>query len=214
VTIHEPYTLLTDLLLALLAGWLAWRLRQDRRDDWGAARWWGRALALTAASALVGGTYHGFAPNFPDDLAHLWWIATLLIINLLSAVMAMGLLREIQPARGMGPWAGVIAGKFACFAVLAILVHKFIVVIVDYGLTMVAWAVAAAWLRRAWSSWMLAAIGLSVGAALIQQLHLAPSVRFNHNDLYHVIQAFALVCFYAAGKRLSRAAPASPPKDS
>lgn len=207
MTIHEPSTLLTDLLLALLAGWLAWRLRQGRPDDRGAARWWGRALALTAASAFVGGAYHGFAPNFPEDLAHLWWIATLLIINLLSAVMAMGLLQEVRPARGSGRWAGLIAAKLAGFAVLAVLVPQFVVVIVDYGLTMAAWAVAAIWLRRAWSSWMLAAIGLSVAAAVIQQLRLAPSARFNHNDLYHVIQAFALGCFYAAGKRLSPARP-------
>ena len=56
MTVHEPATLLTDLLLGALAGWLAGRLR---RNPAAPARWWSRALLLTAASALVGGTYHG-----------------------------------------------------------------------------------------------------------------------------------------------------------
>jgi hypothetical protein len=49
---------------------------------------------------------------------------------------------------------------------------------------------------------MLAAIGLSVIAALVQQLQVSPSLQFNHNDLYHVIQAFALGGFYRAGTGL------------
>jgi len=208
VTVHEPFTLLTDLLLAALAGWLAWQLHPPRLSGSPAVRWWSRALGLTAVSALVGGTYHGFGPNVATELSALWWIATLQIISLLSAVMAAGLLAEIAPTCHVGRWAGLIAGKFACFGVLALVVQNFAVAIVDYGLTMAAWAMAAVILRRAWSGWMLAAIGLSVVAAAIQQLRLAPSVRFNHNDLYHVIQAVALVCFYAAGKRfVTRSTP-------
>jgi hypothetical protein len=46
---------------------------------------------------------------------------------------------------------------------------------------------------------MLSAIALSIVAALVQQMHWAPAVAFNHNDLYHVIQAVALALFYRAG---------------
>ena len=50
---------------------------------------------------------------------------------------------------------------------------------------------------------MLAAIALTIVATLVQQLRLAPSAHFNHNDLYHVIQTVALVAFYRAALKLS-----------
>jgi hypothetical protein len=50
---------------------------------------------------------------------------------------------------------------------------------------------------------MLGSIVLSAVAAAVQQLKLAPSVPFNHNDLYHIIQALALFGFYQAGRRLA-----------
>ena len=61
-----------------------------------------------------------------------------------------------------------------------------------------------AWrLRRPWRGWMLAGIGLSIIAALVQQLGWAPAPHFNHNDLYHVIQALALGGFYRAGRKFA-----------
>lgn len=211
VTIHEPATLLTDCLLAAFSGWLAWRLRQPRTAGSAANQWLSRALGLTALSALVGGSYHGFAPNFSAPLANLWWIATLLIINLLSAAMALSLLHEILPADRHRPWSGLIAFKFAAFAGAATTHPHFVVVIIDYGLAMLAWAIAALLMRRPWSSRMLAGISLSVVAALIQQMGWAPSRHFNHNDLYHVIQALALICIYGAARKFTAGTPFTSP---
>ena len=207
MSIHEPATLLTDYMLALLAGWLAWRLHRQLSARQDAAQWWSRALGLTALSALVGGSYHGFAPNFSPAVSGLWWIVTLLIINLLSAAMTLSLLHEVVPPAQHRPWRGLIAFKFAAFAGAVIAHPFFVVVIIDYGLTMLAWATAAVLLRRSWSGWMLAGIGLSVVAALVQQLRWAPSLHFNHNDLYHVIQALALICLYAAGRKFTTPSP-------
>lgn len=194
-------------MLAALSLWLAGRLR--RANSTGpAAQWLVRVLALTALSALVGGSYHGFAPNFPSAAANLWWMATLLIITLLSAALSLSLLHEILPADRQRPWPGLILLKFAVFAT-AVTIHPFFVVaIIDYGLTLLAWAIAALWLRRSWSGRMLAGIGLSVAAALIQQMGWAPSRHFNHNDLYHVVQALALICFYSAGRKFTAPPPA------
>ena len=205
MTIYEPATLLTDGLLAVLAGGLAWRLHRRTPATNPAGRWWSRALGLTALSALVGGCQHGFAPNFSRALEDGWWISVLLIICGTSVAMALSLLHVLRPATRAQFWRALVAVKFALFATFAIVLQKFVVVIIDYGLVMLGWAVAAVLLRRAWSSWMLAGIGLSVGAALVQQLGWAPARQFNHNDLYHVIQALALVCFYAAGRRFTPA---------
>lgn len=211
VIIHEPATLVTDCLLSALSGWLAGRLRRRLPAGNDAARWWSRALGLTAVAALVGGSYHGFAPNFSPDVAGVWWVVTLMLLCLTSAAMAMSLLHAIAPHEKQRPWPGLIAFKLTAFAGVAIMHPLYLVAIIDYGLTMLALAIAAVLLRRPWSGRMLAGIGLSVVAALIQQLRLAPSPRFNHNDLYHVVQALALICFYAAGRKFTSPAPAVTP---
>ncbi len=202
MTVHEPSTLLTDYLLAALAGWLAWRLALGASAAISATRWWGRTLGLTAISAFVGGSYHGFGPNFPAVVG-IWWTAVLLIVCLLSAAMAMSLLHELVPVKQHRLWLTLIAVKFTGFTVWAIVHPVFVVVIADYGMTLVAWAVAALWVRRAWSGWMLTGIALSVVAAVAQQMRWGLSPQFNHNDLYHVIQALALVAFYRAAGKLA-----------
>jgi hypothetical protein len=200
--LHEPATFLTDVLLAVLAAWLAWRLRRETATENRAARWMSRALALTALSALVGGCYHGWAPNLSMEVKNAWWKITLWVIDLVSAALAMNLVCEvIPPERRRGPVIAV-AGKFLLFAAIAAWHSRFIVAIADYGTTLIAWLVATIALRRAWRGAMSAGLALSVIAAVVQQLRWAPTPRFNHNDLYHVIQAGALVAFYRAGRRM------------
>jgi hypothetical protein len=199
MTVYEPATLLTDGMLGALAAWLGWRLFRRPGAAHPATRWWSRMLAMTAAAACIGGAYHGFAPNFPVTVGQAWWLATLWNINLLSAAMALSLLCELVPAHHQRLWQVLIGGKLAVFTGAVVLHPDFVVVIMDYGLTMLAWTAAALLLHRPWRGWMLAAIALSVVAAVAQQMPWDPAPTFNHNDLYHVIQALALFLFYRAG---------------
>jgi len=69
--IHEPATLATDLFLALLAAIFAYLLRKKSLLGNPSIVWWYRSLVLLSLSALIGGVYHGFAPNFSpiiDDI--------------------------------------------------------------------------------------------------------------------------------------------------
>lgn len=207
MTIHEPATLLTDLLLGALAGWLAWRLHRRPATGHPAARWWVWSLTLTGASALVGGAYHGFGPNFSSEVQTGWWVLTLLLICLISAAMSVSLLHEMIAPSAQRPWRTVIAFKFVAFAGAAARHPEFVVVIIDYGLTLLLWAVVAALAGRTWRGWMLTGVGFSLIAAAVQQLHWGISARFNHNDVYHVIQAGALLAFYRAGQHFTGPVP-------
>jgi hypothetical protein len=81
---------------------------------------------------------------------------------------------------------------------------RFFVGLLDYGLAMVAWAVVALVYPRSWRGWMLAAVGFSAIVGWAQQSRWAISVHFNHNDIYNLIQARALIRFYRAGPLLGR----------
>jgi hypothetical protein len=188
--------MVTDYLLTAIGGWLAWRLRRRVAADNTAARWWGSALALAAVSAFVGGSYHGFGPILPAPVAGTIWVLTLWILGLVAAAMSSSLVHELVASERRRPWLIMVGLKFGLFAAFAVVHPDFLVAITDYGLALVAWMVAALVCRRPWRGWMLAAIGLSVLAAVVQQARLGLSVHFNYNDVYHVIQAVALYFFY------------------
>lgn len=198
VNLHEPATFLTDCLLAGLALFLAWRLRVPAPT----VRWWRRTFGLTAASAFVGGTYHGFGPNFSTALQSIWWLVTLWIISGVSACLALSLLHELAPARWQPLWRRVIGLKFALALTAAIVWPVFLVAIVDYGLALASWLVAALAVCRPWRGWMLAGLGLSVGAAVVQQSGWPRLPYLNHNDLYHLVQALGLIAFFRGARRM------------
>ncbi len=200
MTIHEPATLATDLLLAGLGGWLAWRLRCRVSPANRAARWWCGALGMMAVSALAGGLYHGFAPNFHAAVDGVWWRLVLALICAMGLTIAVSLIHEI----GLGGrgWVRAAGGKFV-LALAALMVRPdFLLAMVDYGLAMLAWVPAALVLRRGWSGWMLGGIALSALAALVQRSGWGWAPGFNHNDVFHLVQALALWGFYRAGRLL------------
>lgn len=203
MTLHEPVTLVTDLLLAALAGGLAAHLRGLGPRHL-APRWWAAALAGTAVSALVGGLYHGFGANFGPEIVRAWWTATLLVICVTAAAMDVALLHEMLPSERHRPWLRLVGLKAGAFAVFALQQPRFVIVIIAYGLTLVVWALVALSVKRPWRGAMLLGVGLSLLAAAVQQLKIGISTHFNHNDLYHVIQAGALIAFYRAGRKFGR----------
>lgn len=210
MAIYEPWTLATDTLLAAVGGGLAWRLHARLEAGAAAAHWWKRTLALAALSAFIGGSSHGFGPNLPPAAGHALWVATLWTLSLTGAAMSLSLVHECVAAARRRPWFAIIAIKLALFVLIAFLRPDFLVAIIDYGTALVAWLLAALICRRRWRGWMLGAIGLSVAAAVVQQARWGLAAAFNHNDLYHVIQAGALYLFYRAALALGAETTATP----
>ncbi|WP_367875168.1 hypothetical protein [Luteolibacter sp. Populi] len=201
MTIHEPATFATDLLLAALGAFFVTRLRKDHRTG-PAGKWWIRAMALMATSALAGGCYHAVAPDLPPAIEANSWRMVLWIICGLGFAMGMSLLRELQPSRGRRAWEILLGVKLAISCGIVLAKPEFVIAMADYGSAMLAWAIAALACKRQWSPAMLAGVGLSLLAGAVQQMQWGLHRHFNHNDLFHVVQAFALFAFYRAGKCL------------
>ncbi len=203
--ITEPMTLATDYLMGGLAAALAARLLLAGSGQV-SVRLWGWALGATAAASFLGGTFHGFAQMLPASSAQGLWKATLLSTGVGSAcILAGGVLAATTgPARTV--LLAAVLVKFAAFTVWAAGHDEFLGVIADYSLALVGLvaiqAAGPAGLGAPAARWILAGVGVSGVAALIQALRLAPHPRFNHNDLFHVVQMLALYLLYRGGMLL------------
>jgi len=207
----EPATFLTDYLLAGLGVGLA-VLLWTATDAGGAQRLWAAALATIGAGAAIGGSSHALGAG--EEVGWLW-NGTMIAIGLASCLLGVAAVRAFvgQPRIRTGLTAILSLGVLAY--VWWVLGHPdFQWAVLDYGLTLSALLMAACvlwWCRREASApWLIGAIVVSFVAAGVQQLELSPHSRFNHNDLYHLVQAVGLWLFYRAGRRLPDAAEGRP----
>lgn len=202
--VAEPMTMITDYAMGALAFALAMRLLTDESaGSQLSGRLWAAAFVMTAIGAFLGGTSHGFIEVMPGAVGRATWKATLVATGLGSAC----LLAAAVTAATAGPLrhalVGAVALKLAYYAWTIATKDDFTLVIVDYGTALVA-VVVAAWVATpsgltpaAW--WITAGVGVAVVAGVIQWARLAPHVRFNHNDLFHLVQMVSLYLLYRGG---------------
>ena len=202
--ITEPMTLVTDYLLGALALALAFRL-------FGAAgtggqlsvRLWGIAFVMTAVAAVTGGTYHGFIEMVPASAGRLLWKITLITTGFGSAALLGAAV--LAAAAGTLQWVllALVVLKLVVFVEVVLTRNNFLLVILDYGSALLAVLLGAIFLRPTGltpaAGWLAAGVAVSVVAGIVQAFRLAPHPRFNHNDLFHVIQMGALYLLYRGG---------------
>jgi hypothetical protein len=184
VTVHEPMTLATDLLLTAAATVFAVRL-------WRVHRPWALAFLFTAAGSFFGGVHHGFAPTMTPLASLVLWKATVFSIGLASFFLLMGSGRAL---------AVIAIVKLVVYMSWMITHNEFVYVIADYGLTLLIVGIVQLVRRGPSTPWVIASIVVSVIGALVQQSGFALHRHFNHNDLYHMIQLVALWLLYRGGR--------------
>jgi hypothetical protein len=204
VRITEPMTMITDYAMGALAAGFAVRLAGDATAGGQlSGRLWAAALLMTAVAALVGGTCHGFSEWMPGATGRAMWKATLLATGvgsacLLAAAVVAGAAGSLRIAL-----AGAVIAKLAFYVRTIAKRDSFTLVIADYGAALLA-VVLAAWVLRpsgltAAAGWITAGVAVAAVAGVIQWARLAPHARFNHNDLFHVVQMLSLYLLYRGG---------------
>lgn len=202
--IGEPVTLATDYAMGVLAVVLAVRLlRAGLAAGQVPILLWSGAFAATALAAWFGGTHHGFLQMMPAAAARGVWKVTVLSTGVASAC----LLAAVAVAGTGGALQRVLLTaavvKLAVYVWWMLSHDDFLFVIADYGLALAAlmvvmWVSTTGGLAAA-SPWLTAGVAVSVVAAGIQALGIAPHPHFNHNDLFHVVQMVALYLLYRGG---------------
>ena len=184
---NEPTTVITDYLLGVVAAWVAFQLLKEKERS---RFYWGIAFAALAAGAFLGGTWHGFVRS------ELLWKATVLSVGVASFGMVTGSALATLRSRALPVLAAV---KLAAYIGWMLFHDEFIYVVLDTGSALLVIAALHLW---KWNGPMLAGVGVSVIAGLVQASGFALHEQFNHNDLYHLIQIAGVLLLYHGAKRL------------
>lgn len=168
-------------------------------------------FVAVAAASFTGGTVHGF---FPDDgtVAHdALWVATLLFIGL-AGLAGWIVAVELQFGRSsraisLGRLATTLYLVYA--GVVLFVSRDFLVAIVYYMPAVLALlaALIAEYRRTRERPIRTAAFGLALTllAAAVQQLQIPLHPEyFDHNALYHLVQAAALILVFVGARHLAR----------
>jgi len=204
----EPDVALTDYGLTIECAVLAILLyKQARRGN--AMRFWFVTLfAALGFGACLGGTEHGFIDDKTSRLHGLVWSATLISIGVAAvAAWAIGarLLFSGRVVRCITSAAVILFGIYS--AIVLWRIRDFWIAIVHYLPASV--FLLTAFLidyRRSLSRYLgagVAGLGLTFVAATVQQagIGLHP-IYFNHNALYHLIQALGFLLIYCCARGL------------
>ncbi|MDH3413150.1 MAG: hypothetical protein OEM98_11745 [Gammaproteobacteria bacterium] len=208
--IAEPDVTLTDYGLALecaLFAVLLYRL-SDHAGPW--RTWFTVFFAALAAAALAGGTAHGFVYDKQTVAHRLIWNATLIAIGVVawSAWMIASRFECARRAAGLVRWIGTTVFIGYCFFVLFVR-NTFAVAIIHYlpAVIFLLIAFVHGYLHSRKQHLLTGLIGLSLTlvAAGTQQTGIAlHPVYFDHNALYHLIQAFAMLMLFLSARGIVR----------
>lgn len=194
---------LTDYALAILCGWLALASHRTSRPP--IRGWLVAFFAAAGAAPLLGGTVHGFFEAEGTTGHAILWPATLLAIGA-AAVAAWGLGARVGGGRFAGAVTAAALASFPLYAVFVLSGADDFRVAVLYYLPAVVSLTASfgiAYRREPTRARRLALVGLllSFAAAAVQQLRVPIHPRFfDHNALYHLIQAAGFVAFYRGAR--------------
>jgi hypothetical protein len=204
----EVVTMATDYLLAATgfaaAMWL-WKTAAGAPGGW-----WAVAFVATGVAAVLGGTSHGYAPVLDKQTHGLVWRLTYVTVGIANFCILYGASLTVVPRRARPAVLAVLLVRLLVVAGALIVLAQFRYVLYDYAITLaglLGLAAALAAQRLPGSGWVVAGVAASTLGALVQLGRIGQGLAFNHNDLFHVVQAIG-IALYARGGRDLRSAEA------
>jgi len=208
--VTEPDVTLSDYALVVECALLAWLMIRTPGPAAGLRAWTTAFLACTGVAALLGGTVHGFFVEQTSAIGRWLWKGSLLAIGaaaLAAWMMAAVLVFTPDRVRTAMTIATILAMGYAF--VIVFVSDVFLMAVAGYVPAAIFLLLAFEQVRRTRGEpaavYGTSGLILTFVAASIQQLQLGlhPSY-FNHNALYHVVQAVALALIFAACRGLVR----------
>jgi hypothetical protein len=167
-----------------------------------AGYFWALAILALAAGTLVGGIDHGFFEQKGDTKSRMvmqkaTWILTgiMTFLALLTVLyqFANGALRLVFVCVGLV--------QLVLFAFLAVRIHNFLIVIINYAPVLIALLVLnLIGIGNGTGSWyMVAGVLVSFLAGALQALAVDTFTPVDRNGIYHVVMMAAVALFFLSG---------------
>lgn len=199
----EVVTMVTDYLLAATAFGAAMWLWKSAAGVPG--RWWAVAFVATGVAAVLGGTSHGYAPVIDKQTHGLVWRLTYVTVGVANFCILYGAALAAVPRRFFRAAVAVLLARMLAVAAGLIVVAQFRFVLYDYAITLVGLLALAAALgaqRQPGARWIVAGVAASTIGAVVQLTRIGQGQVFNHNDLFHVVQAIGIALYARGGREL------------
>jgi len=132
------------------------------------------------------------------------WRPTVVAVGLAAAAMLAGSAFATTASRVRTALLGLAAAKLLLFWGCVWRDDRFIWVVADTGVAFgLVGLLHALRSRQPGSLPIVAGVALSIAAGLVQASGIDLHPHFNHNDLYHVVQAVAIVAYYRGVRALT-----------
>lgn len=204
---NQPMVALTDFLITALSFYFSYWFWCQGQLNGIRANFIGLFASIAAAS-LLGGIVHGFLPLAEEPVRQIFWVLTLLSVGFSSYNIWMINLHLLNSHRLMSVGRMVARVMFALYVIVLLSVtQEFYIAIISYipatfVLMLLILSRVARHRARADIYGILGLI-LTFVAAYIQQARLViHPVYFDHNVLYHVVQAVGLTGLFVFAKEL------------
>jgi hypothetical protein len=200
----EVVTMATDYLLAATAFAAAMWLWKTAAGAPG--RWWAVAFVATGVAAVLGGTSHGYAPALDKQTHGIVWRLTYVTVGIANFCILYGAALAALPRRLLRGALFVLSIRLLAVATALVLLAQLRYVIYDYAITLVgllALAAARGGRRQLGARWVSAGVVFSLLGGLVQVGRIGQGRLFNHNDVFHVLQAIGIVLYARGGRDLT-----------
>jgi len=185
-TLHEPVTVLTDLILSGFCLYLSIKTGKSY------AKFWSAFFLSMSFATFIGALGHGL---YIDKNNILQWISrTAGIVSVFWGEIASVMM--LIKSRFRSILVAFVSLQLAVALAFILQRNEFKVVVtngsIGFGVIVALIQIYLIRKGRIGSQYILSGIAVNAVAGLIHKFHIAPSKWFNHNDLGHVILIFGL----------------------
>jgi hypothetical protein len=213
MTIHSLDVVITDFLITLICVYFIIQIMSQSSTHADLRSLFVGLFSTTGLAALVGGIYHGFYQHsdelpFAEQIRPLLAMVVLLILGLTSYYIWRLFAFFALPQRFRGLTSILFFIMLTTYFTLVLIGYSgFKVAIAAYlpPVILLTITLTVKWLKKNDARYFLGLLGLllTLAAAAIQALKISPhDTFFDHNALYHVIQAVALYLIYKFAQRI------------
>jgi hypothetical protein len=199
---------LTDYFLALEAFLFVVLLVRQRNNTGWLRSWFAVYFLAASVASACGGTVHGFLNEEQTGVYAILWRATLLAVGV-AALANWAIGAKLLCSHHAAQWIILAAGvQLAAYVVTIVFVSQDFSVAIADNLPAVVFLIVALLLtyRRQPRAGLLVAAGgmsLTLVASALQQLEIGiHRQHFNHNAVFHVVQAVALFMLFRGCRSL------------